>query len=90
MKENIKAELLPTVSRLLERRTVEVETHVATTFPTPIALPFRRYLNASTSVSQLRRLIEFWESVLRFSCIIGISELGRGANSRIEARQLRC
>ena len=80
MKENVKEELLPTVNRLLERRTVEVETRVATTFPTPIALPFRRYLNATTSVSQLRRLVEFWESVLRFSCIIGISELERGTS----------
>ena len=80
VKENIKEELLPNVSQLLEKRALEVEADVAGTFPTPIALPFRKYLTSSTPISQLRRLIEFWESVLRFSCIVGISELGRGTS----------
>ena len=74
-KDKVQEELVQRVHTILEDFTRETESYVTTCFPTPLAIPYRRYLNATAPVTQLRRLIEFYESALRLSCIIGICEL---------------
>ena len=44
-------------------------------FPTPIALLYKRYINTPEPAARLHRLLEFFESYLRFCCIIGLCEI---------------
>ncbi len=84
-KDAIREELLERVCAVLDKTIGEIENHITTSLPTPLALPYRRYLNSTKPMSQLRRLIEFYESSLRFCCIIGIYEFGLSFSERLES-----
>jgi CheY-like chemotaxis protein len=74
-KDKVQTEFLQRVRAVIEESIREIDSHVTTSFPTPLALPYTRYLTTTTPVSQLRRFIEFYESSLRLCCVIGICEL---------------
>lgn len=80
-KDKVQDEFLRRVRALLKESAGEIDSHVTKSFPTPLALPYSRYLNTTAPVSQLRRLVEFYESSLRLSCIVGICELGASSNT---------
>jgi CheY-like chemotaxis protein len=86
-KDKVQDEFLQRVCAVLEESTREIENYVTTSFPTPLALPYKRYLNATTPTSQLRRLIEFYESSLRLCCIVGVCELGFSAGKEVDSSQ---
>ncbi|MFB0535153.1 MAG: response regulator transcription factor [Anaerolineae bacterium] len=84
-KDKVQTEFLQRVRAVIEESIREIDSHVTTSFPTPLALPYKRYLTTTTLVSQLRRLIEFYESSLRLCCIIGICELGFSYGGSIDS-----
>lgn len=86
-KDNVQVELLQRVRTVLEESVREMDSHVTTSFPTPLALPYKRYLTTTTPASQLRRLIEFYESSLRLCCIVGICELRFSSGEKIDSPQ---
>ena len=75
MKEEAQSQLLPAVSCVLEKRIADVQVAFSDDLPMPVALPFWRYLNADSQMTKLRRLLEFYESILRFCCLVGLNTL---------------
>lgn len=86
-KDNVQVELLQRVRTVLEEFTEEMDSYATVSFPTPLSLPYKRYLNTTTPVSQLRRLVEFYESSLRLCCIVGICELRFSSGEKINPPQ---
>jgi CheY-like chemotaxis protein len=74
-KDNAERELAECVQRVLGRSWQDVQMAISAVFPTPIAVPYTRYQAAGATMSRLRRLVEVFEHVLRFTCFVGLVDL---------------
>ena len=75
MKSVVDQELLSQVTKILGDIPAEVENNVVLSFPTPLALPYKRYQNTTNPTSRLKRLMEFYEVALKISCFVGLGEM---------------
>jgi len=73
-KESADRELLECVAGVLKKQWESVQMAIGTGFPIPLAVPFKRYQGAASAVTRLRKLIEFFEHALRFTCMVGLSD----------------
>ena len=74
-KDKVEEELLDRIHTLIENTIRVADKSALSSFPTPIALAYKRYLNSISPADQLRKLIEFYDASLKLCSIIGICEL---------------
>lgn len=84
-KDTAHLELYNRVDTLIRNATIDAKSKFVSVGPTPLAIPCKRYLSTSTSVSRLRRLIEFVETTLKYVSIIGLCELSKKPLSALQA-----
>lgn len=73
-KDKVQAELLQRVKMVLKDVETKLANDLTNSLPTFLALHYKRYLNALESTTRLHRLLEFYETYLRFCCIVGVCE----------------
>lgn len=82
IKDRIQSELLPGIVRILDETRKDMSQSVLNAFPTPLAIPFGRFMNSIQAVPRLRRMIELYEATLRFSCLVGLAEISSSSISK--------
>ena len=75
LKENLEKELPERIDVVVAEMTKERDANLLNEFPTPIALLYSRYMTSDRPTDKLGRLIEFVEVLLRFTVILGLSEI---------------
>ena len=79
-KDRVHTELLQRVTQTLKENEAKIADGIANNFPTPLALPFKRFANSSESSTRLHRLVEFFEAYIRFCCFVGVCETRNNAS----------
>ncbi len=77
LKESLENELTERIDVVITESIEERNGNLLTNFPSPISLLYSRYVTSDRSNDKLNRLIEFLEGLLRFTVIIGLSELAQ-------------
>jgi len=73
-KERASAELSERLTALLEGLWTEIHREVLTSFPSPLALTYKRYTTSPTPQAKMRSLIDIYEQALRLTGIVGLAE----------------
>jgi len=75
-KERATVELQERLEALLEGLWNEIHREVLTSFPSPLALTYKRYTTSPTPQARMRSLIDIYEQALRLAGIVGLAEAG--------------
>jgi len=81
-KDKVHADLLQQVETALQDSDKRAVDDLTNRFPTPISLPYKRYVNTTEPTTRLHRMLEFFEAYLRFCCIVGIGELQQAETAK--------
>ena len=88
-KDKVQTELLQRVEKILKDSDKQAINDLMNQFPTFISLPYKRYLNTTEPTTRLHRMLEFYESYLRFCCIVGICEAQQNKSVQNESGNLK-
>lgn len=88
-KDKVQTELLQRVEKILKDSDKQAINDLMNQFPTFISLPYKRYLNTTEPTTRLHRMLEFYESYLRFCCIVGICEAQQNKSAQNESGNLK-
>jgi len=88
-KDKVQIELLQRVEKVLKDSEKQAVNDLMNQFPTFISLPYKRYLNTPEPTTRLHRMLEFYESYLRFCSIVGICETQQNKSVQNESGNLK-
>lgn len=88
-KDKVQTDLLQRVEMALRDTDKLMVNDLINNFPTVIALPYKRYVHTSEPVTRLHRMLEFYESLIRIICFIGISEIEQSNLKHSETENFR-
>lgn len=86
LKTNIDKELINQINNLLTSKKNEIQKTAPTIFPIIIAIPFKRIINTSEYPLKLHRILEFFECLVKFCSIIGLSVTDMPINKYLDPR----
>lgn len=74
-KELAATDLRVRIAAVLDNLWAEIHKKILTSFPTVLAVPYKRHLSSTAPQSQMRTLIDIYENALRLAGIVGFAEL---------------
>ena len=75
-KEQASTELSERLAAILGELWSEVHREVLTSFPSQLALAYKRYVTSATPQGKMRAFIDIYEQALRLASIVGLAEAG--------------